>query len=106
MADSNSQDRGLTIVAGIVAACGGLLAGLALLGIVRFNGGVVACLGVLLGIGMVLTAWTLLRSRRYRRGSRRDAGAPPPGWYPAPDGAGLAFWDGQAWTAHRAPAGE
>ena len=28
---------------------------------------------------------------------------PGPGWYPAPDGQGQQFWDGQAWTGHRAP---
>jgi hypothetical protein len=29
--------------------------------------------------------------------------APGPGWYPAPDGSGQQYWDGQAWTVHRAP---
>ena len=28
---------------------------------------------------------------------------PVPGWYPAPDGRGRQYWDGYAWTAHRAP---
>jgi uncharacterized membrane protein YhdT len=27
---------------------------------------------------------------------------PPAGWYPAPDGTGRQYWDGQAWTEHRA----
>ena len=31
--------------------------------------------------------------------------APPPGWYPAPDGsAGQVWWDGQRWTEQRQPA--
>jgi hypothetical protein len=28
---------------------------------------------------------------------------PGPGWYPAPDGSGQQYWDGHAWTTHRAP---
>ena len=29
---------------------------------------------------------------------------PPPGWYPAPGGAGvLQYWNGQHWTDHVAP---
>lgn len=28
---------------------------------------------------------------------------PPAGWYPSPDGQGGRYWDGQAWTEHRAP---
>ena len=28
--------------------------------------------------------------------------APPPGWYPDPQGAGQAYWDGAQWTGHRA----
>ncbi|QTE31418.1 DUF2510 domain-containing protein [Pengzhenrongella sicca] len=28
---------------------------------------------------------------------------PPPGWYPSPLGAGQQYWDGVAWTGHRAP---
>jgi Superinfection immunity protein/Protein of unknown function (DUF2510) len=26
-----------------------------------------------------------------------------PGWYPAPQGTGQQYWDGIAWTTHRAP---
>ncbi|NTW40990.1 MAG: superinfection immunity protein [Cellulomonadaceae bacterium] len=37
----------------------------------------------------------------YATGSYPQAG-PPPGWYPAPDGYGRQYWDGIAWTAHRA----
>ena len=29
-------------------------------------------------------------------------GTPPAAWYPAPDGAGQAYWDGRQWTGHRA----
>jgi len=25
----------------------------------------------------------------------------PAGWYPAPDGFGRQYWDGQTWTPHR-----
>ena len=28
----------------------------------------------------------------------------PPNWYPDPDGEGLRYWDGTAWTTHTAPA--
>lgn len=28
--------------------------------------------------------------------------APAAAWYPAPDGSGLQYWDGTAWTHHRA----
>ncbi|RYV51960.1 superinfection immunity protein [Pengzhenrongella frigida] len=28
---------------------------------------------------------------------------PPAGWYPSPSGAGQQYWDGIAWTGHRAP---
>jgi len=28
---------------------------------------------------------------------------PGPGWYPAPSGQGQQYWDGRAWTEHRAP---
>jgi hypothetical protein len=32
------------------------------------------------------------------------ASGPPPGWYPDPDTPGQQrYWDGQAWTDHRAP---
>lgn len=34
------------------------------------------------------------------------AGVVPPipaGWYPSPDGPGQRYWDGAAWTEHRAP---
>jgi hypothetical protein len=27
---------------------------------------------------------------------------PPAGWYPSPDHVGQQYWDGQAWTGHRA----
>ncbi|WP_269545852.1 superinfection immunity protein [Cellulomonas bogoriensis] len=27
----------------------------------------------------------------------------PAGWYAAPDGVGRQYWDGAAWTGHRAP---
>ena len=30
-------------------------------------------------------------------------GAPPAGWYPAPSGYGQEYWNGAAWTGHRAP---
>lgn len=33
----------------------------------------------------------------------RPLAAPGPGWYLAPDGSGQQFWDGAAWTEHRAP---
>jgi hypothetical protein len=28
---------------------------------------------------------------------------PGPGWYPSPSGPGQQYWDGSAWTQHRAP---
>jgi hypothetical protein len=28
---------------------------------------------------------------------------PPAGWYPAPNSLGQQYWDGIAWTEHRAP---
>ena len=28
----------------------------------------------------------------------------PPNWYPDPNGEGLRYWDGTAWTTHTAPA--
>jgi hypothetical protein len=28
---------------------------------------------------------------------------PGPGWYPSPSGPGQQYWDGSAWTEHRAP---
>ncbi len=28
----------------------------------------------------------------------------PPNWYPDPDGEGLRYWEGTAWTTHTAPA--
>jgi len=31
------------------------------------------------------------------------AAAPPPGWYPAPEGLGQRYWDGHAWTEHWGP---
>jgi hypothetical protein len=33
----------------------------------------------------------------------RPSVGPGPGWYPAPSGPGQQYWDGSAWTAHRAP---
>lgn len=30
-------------------------------------------------------------------------GGPPAGWYPSPNGDGQRYWDGVAWTNHRAP---
>lgn len=42
--------------------------------------------------------------------SAQFAGPVPPvtpvtaaGWYPSPDGNGQQYWDGRAWTGHRAP---
>jgi Superinfection immunity protein/Protein of unknown function (DUF2510) len=29
--------------------------------------------------------------------------SPAAGWYPAPSGGGQQYWDGTAWTEHRAP---
>ena len=29
--------------------------------------------------------------------------APPAGWYPVPNGTSRQYWDGTAWTGHRAP---
>ncbi len=35
-------------------------------------------------------------------GSGPTSGSPPPpGWYSEPQGAGLRWWDGARWTAHR-----
>jgi hypothetical protein len=32
----------------------------------------------------------------------QPAAPPPAGWYPAPTGFGQEYWDGRAWTGHRA----
>lgn len=35
--------------------------------------------------------------------NRPATAGPGPGWYPALAGAGQQYWDGAAWTDHRAP---
>jgi uncharacterized RDD family membrane protein YckC len=37
------------------------------------------------------------------KGTRLSNGGTPPGWYPDPGGAGLRYFDGNAWTGNIAP---
>jgi len=54
--------------------------------------------------GTIAAAWRAQRSGGSPEAGVTSApvGSPAAGWYQDPQGAGLRWWDGQAWTEHRA----
>ena len=86
----------------------------------KANHGAIAVIDLLLGwsiIGWVVAlvmacqahqvvagpgAMNVVVAQQFTQPAPAPAG-PAAGWYPAPDGAGQQYWDGAAWTGHRAP---
>ena len=60
--------------------------------------GVVLVIVLILGITVALTR---RQNTQVWRAPAEVSGPLEAGWYPAPEGAGQAYWDGQAWTRRR-----
>lgn len=99
--DQREPDAAVVVVAWVLTAVsGGYLLPWAIAATRgKANQGAVGLIAFLLGwtvIGWIVALVMACQQHRY-------VGPPPPGWYPATDAPGQRYWDGAAWTDHRAP---
>ena len=99
------------IVVGIGSALFGLMG--ALVGDGELVDWIMVAFFVIVGVSLIGGGVALVRLGGARPGQSRAhtpsapamSSPPPAGWYPAPDGRGQQYWDGQAWTSHRSAPG-
>jgi hypothetical protein len=109
LTDQTQQDSTLVVVAWVVAALTGLYMLPWAVAVTRCKANHVAVAMVNIFLGWTVIGWivALVMACSAHRVVGWTSVAPvqsaPAGWYPAPNGSGQEYWDGQRWTGHRAP---